>query len=136
MLPNFFGFIFSSNGSTLNISESCWREVDPSTDWVFNVNGTILFQASRVNGSKSSYAKYQRSQQVSRPSEKAVSRWMIEFKYRENQLAVFLTEVHHPATRGLVEYTGTNAGRFANCSRHHQIVSKVGCGYVVVRHVP
>jgi hypothetical protein len=24
---------------------------------------------------------------------------MIEFEYRENQLAVFLTEVHHPATR-------------------------------------
>jgi hypothetical protein len=51
---------------------------------------------------------------------------MIEFGYRENQLAVFLTEVHHPATRGLVEYTGTNAGRFPNRRRHHQIVPKVG----------
>jgi hypothetical protein len=37
------------------------------------------------------------------PSEKAVSRGMIEFEYRENELAVFLTEVHRPATRGLVE---------------------------------
>jgi hypothetical protein len=34
------------------------------------------------------------------PSAKAVSRGMIEFEYRENQLAVFLTGVHHPATRG------------------------------------
>jgi hypothetical protein len=47
------------------------------------------------------------------PSEKAVSQGMIEFEYREKQLAVLLTEVHHPATRGLVECTGTNAGRFA-----------------------
>jgi hypothetical protein len=59
-------------------------------------------------------------------SEKAVSRGIIEFEYRENQLAVFLTEVHCPATRSFVECIGTNAGRFANCGRHHQIVSKSG----------
>jgi hypothetical protein len=34
-------------------------------------------------------------------SEKAVSRGMIEFEYRENQLAVFLTEVRHPAVAAL-----------------------------------
>jgi hypothetical protein len=50
------------------------------------------------------------------PSEKAVSRGMIEFEYRKNQLTVFLTEVRHPATHGFVDCTGTNAGRFANCS--------------------
>jgi hypothetical protein len=61
---------------------------------------------------------------------------MIEFEHRENQLAVFLTEAHHRATRGLVECPGTNAGRFANCRRHHQIVPKVGRGYLAVRHVP
>jgi hypothetical protein len=60
---------------------------------------------------------------------------MIEFGYRENQLAVFLAEVHHPATHGLVERTGTSAGRFENCSRHHQIVPKVGRGYLAVQHV-
>jgi hypothetical protein len=70
------------------------------------------------------------------PSEKAVSRGMIEFEYRDNQLAAFLTEVHHPVTGGLVECTGTNAGRFANCRRRHQIVLKVGRGYLAVRHVP
>jgi hypothetical protein len=43
------------------------------------------------------------------PSEKAVSRGMIEFEYRENQLAIVLTEIHHPATRSLVECAGTNA---------------------------
>jgi hypothetical protein len=68
--------------------------------------------------------------------EKAVSRGMIEFEYRENQLAVFLTEVHHPTTRGLVECTGTNAGHFANHGRHHQIVPKVGHGYLAVQYVP
>jgi hypothetical protein len=70
-----------------DISESCWREVAPSTDWVSNVkyvNGTISFQVSRVNGSKSSYAKHQGSLQVSPPSEKAVSRGIIESEYREN----------------------------------------------------
>jgi hypothetical protein len=41
------------------------------------------------------------------PSGKAVSRGLIEFKYRENQLVVFLTEVHHPATHSLVECPGT-----------------------------
>jgi hypothetical protein len=61
---------------------------------------------------------------------------MIEFEYRKNQFAVFLTEVHHPATRGLVECTGTNAGRFTNCRRHPQIVLKAGRGYLAVRHVP
>jgi hypothetical protein len=55
---------------------------------------------------------------------------MIESEYRENQLAVFLTEVHHPATRGLVECAGTNDGRFVNCKRHQQIVQKVGHGYL------
>jgi hypothetical protein len=70
------------------------------------------------------------------PSEKAVSRRVREFEYRENQLAVFLAEVHHPATRGLVECTGINAGRFANYRRYHQIVPKVGLGYLAVRHVP
>jgi hypothetical protein len=69
-------------------------------------------------------------------SEKAISRGMIEFEYRENQLAVFLTEVHHPATRGIIECTGTNAERFANCRRHRQNVPKVRRGYLVVRHVP
>jgi hypothetical protein len=69
-------------------------------------------------------------------SEKAVSRGMLEFEYRKNQLAVFLTEIPHPATRGLVECTGTNAGRFANSRRHHQIVPKVGREYLAVRHVP
>jgi hypothetical protein len=58
-----------------DISESCWREVTPSTDWVSNVKGTISFQVSRVNDSKSSYAKHQRSPQV--PSEKVVSRGII-----------------------------------------------------------
>jgi hypothetical protein len=53
------------------------------------------------------------------PSEKVVSRGMIEFEYRENQLAVFLAEVHQPTTPGLVECTGTNAGRFTNCSQYH-----------------
>jgi hypothetical protein len=86
-----------------DISESCWREVAPSINWLSNANETISFQTSRVNGSKSSYAKHQRSLQVSMPSEEAVSRGMMEFEYRENKLAVFLTEVHHPATRGLVE---------------------------------
>jgi hypothetical protein len=43
------------------------------------------------------------------PSEKAVSRGVIEFESRENQLAIFLTEVHHPATRNIVECAGTNA---------------------------
>jgi hypothetical protein len=119
-----------------DISESCWREVAPSTDWASNVNGIISFQASRLNGSKSSYAKHQGSPKVSMPSEKAVSRGIIEFEYRENQLAVVLTEIHHPSTRGLVECTGTNAGRFANCGQHHQIVPKVGGGYLVVQHVP
>jgi hypothetical protein len=57
---------------------------------------------------------------------------MIDFKNRENQLAVFLTEIHHTATRSLVECTGTNARRFANCGRHHQIVPKVGRGYLAV----
>jgi hypothetical protein len=112
--------------ATPDISESCWREIAPLTDWVSNINGTISFQVSRVNGSKSWYAKYQGSLQVSMPNEKAISRGMIEFEYRENQSAVFLTEVHHPATRGLVECTGTNAGRFANCRRHHQLCRKSG----------
>jgi hypothetical protein len=105
--------------ATPDISESCWCEVTPSTDWVSNVNGTILLQASRVNGSKSSYAKQQGSLQVSIPSEKAVYQRMTEFEYRENQFAVFLTEVHHQATRDLVECTATKAGRFANCRQHH-----------------
>jgi predicted RNA binding protein YcfA (HicA-like mRNA interferase family) len=118
-----------------DISESCWREVAPSTDWVSNINGTISFQASRVNGSKSSYAKDQGSPQVSVPSEKAISQGMIESEYRENQLAVFLTEVHHPAIRGVGESTGTKAGRFATYRRHYQIIPKVGCGYLAVRHV-
>jgi hypothetical protein len=122
--------------ATPDISESCWREVAPSIDWISDVIGTISFQALRANGSKSSYAKYQVSPQVSIPSEKAVSRGMIEFEHRENQLAVFLTEVHHPATRGLVECTGTNARRFANCRGHHRIVPKVGRGYLAVRQVP
>jgi hypothetical protein len=69
-------------------------------------------------------------------SERAISRGMIEFESRESQLAVFLTEVHHPATRGFVECTGTNAGHFANCRRHRQIVPKVGRGYLAARHVP
>jgi hypothetical protein len=89
--------------ATPDISESCWREVAPSTDWVSNGNGTISFQASPVNCSKSSYAKHQRSPQVSIPSEKAISPGIIEFEYRENQSAVFLTEVHHSGTRGLVK---------------------------------
>jgi hypothetical protein len=67
-------------GATLGISESCWCEVAPSTDWVFNINGTISFQASRVNGSKASYVKHQGSPQVSIPSEKAVSRGMRELE--------------------------------------------------------
>jgi hypothetical protein len=62
------------------------------------------------------------------PSEKAVSRGIIEFEYRENQLALFLTEFHHPATRDLVECTGTDAGHFPNFKRHYQIVPKVGRG--------
>jgi hypothetical protein len=119
-----------------DISESCWRKAAPSIDWVSNVNETISFQAGPVNGSKSSYAKRQGSSQVSIPSETAVFRGMREFECRENQLAVFLTEVHHPATRGFVECTGTNAGRFANCRRHHQIVPKVGRGFLVVWHLP
>jgi hypothetical protein len=105
--------------ATLDISESCWHEVAPSTDWVSNINGTISFQVSGVNASKSSYTKHQGSPQVSMPIEKAVSRGMIEFEDRDNQLTIFLTEVHHPATRGLVICTGTNAGGFANCKRHH-----------------
>jgi hypothetical protein len=121
--------------ATPDIFESCWREVALSTDRISNVNETISFQASRVNASKSSYAKHQGSPQVSMPSEKAVSRGMIEFEYRQNQLAVFLTEVHHPETRGFVECTGTSAGRFTNCRRHQQIVLKAGCGYLAVRHV-
>jgi hypothetical protein len=60
------------------------------------------------------------------PSQKAVSRGMMEFEYRENQLAILLAEVHHPATRSLVECTGTNAGRFANSRWHHQILPKLG----------
>jgi hypothetical protein len=63
---------------------------------------------------------------VSTPSEKLVARGIIEFEHRENQLEGFLTEVHHPATRGLVECTGTKAGRFANCRRHHQLCRKSG----------
>jgi hypothetical protein len=122
--------------ATPDISESCQREVAPLTDWVSNGNGTISFQASRVNDSKSLYAKHQGSPQVSMLIKKAVSRGMIEFEYRENQLAVFLTEVHHPAFRGLVECTGSNAGCFANCRRDHQIVPKVGHGYLAIGHVP
>jgi hypothetical protein len=122
--------------ATPDISESCRREVAPSTDWVFNVNGTISFQASCVNDSKSSYAKHQGSPQMSMPSEMTVSRGMIELGYRENQLAVFLTEIHHPATRGLIKRTDTNTGRFINCTRHHQIVAKVRHGYLAVQHVP
>jgi hypothetical protein len=61
---------------------------------------------------------------------------MIEFQYRENQLAVFLTEVHHSATHSLVECIGTNAGPCANCMRHHQIVPKVGCAFLAFWHVP
>jgi hypothetical protein len=122
--------------ATPDISESCWREVASSADWVSNINGTISFQTSRVNGSKPSNAKHQGSPQVSMSSEKAVSRGMIEFEYRENQLAVFPTEIHHPATRGLIECTGTNAGRFANCRRYHQIVPKVGHGSLAVRNGP
>jgi hypothetical protein len=120
---------------TPNISESCCRKVAPSSDWASNINGTISFQKSRVNDSKSSYAKYQRSPQVSMPSAKAVSRGMVEFEYRENQLAVFPTEIHHQAARDLIECTGANAGRFANCRRHGQIVPKVGRGYFAIRHV-
>jgi hypothetical protein len=122
--------------ATPDISESYWRDVASSTDWVSNVNGTISFQASRANGSKPSSAKHQGSPQVSMPSEKVVSRGMTESEYRDNQLAVFLTEVHHPATRGLVECTGINAGRFANCRRYHQIVPKAGRGYLAVQNVP
>jgi hypothetical protein len=59
--------------ATPDISESCWREGAPSTDWVSNVNGTISFQASGANGSKSSYAKHQGSPQVSMLSKKAIS---------------------------------------------------------------
>jgi hypothetical protein len=73
--------------ATADISESCWRKVAPSIDWVSNLDGTISLQTSRVNGSKSSYAKHQGSPQVNMPSEKAVSRGMIEFEYRKNQLA-------------------------------------------------
>jgi hypothetical protein len=116
--------------TTPDISKSCWREVAPSTDWVFNVNGTISFPTSRANGPKSSDGKHQGSPQVSMPSDKAVSRRMTAFKCQENQLAVFLTEIHHPATRSLVECAGTNAGRFENCGRYHQIVPKVGRGYL------
>jgi hypothetical protein len=112
--------------ATPDISESCWCEVAPSIDWVSNINGTVSLQASCVNGLKSSYAKHREYQQVSMPSEKFVARGMIESEYRENQLERFLSEVHHPATRGLVEYTGTNAGRFANCRRHHQLCRKSG----------
>jgi hypothetical protein len=121
--------------ATPDISESCWREVAPSTDWVSKVNETISFQASCVNGSKSLYAKHQGSPQMNMPNETAVSRGMVEFEYRENQLAVFLTKVHHPVTRGLVECVGANARRFANCRWHHQIVPKVGLGYLAVGHV-
>jgi hypothetical protein len=67
--------------ATLDISESCLREVAPSTDWVSNVNGTISFSVSRVNGSKSLDVKYQGSPQMRMPSENAVSRGMIEFEY-------------------------------------------------------
>jgi hypothetical protein len=122
--------------ATPDTSESCRRKVAPLTIWVSNVNGTISFRASGVNGSKPSYTKHQGSPLVSMRSEKAASRRMIEFEYRENQLTVFLTEVHHPATRGLLECTGTNPGRLANCRRHHQIVPKVGRGYLVIRHAP
>jgi hypothetical protein len=54
---------------------------------------------------------------------------MIEFGYQENQLAIFLTEVHHPATRGLAECTDTNAGRFANCRWYHQDLRADGGTY-------
>jgi hypothetical protein len=57
---------------------------------------------------------------------------MIEFEYRENLLPVFLTEVHHPATRSVVERTGTNAGRFAKCRGDHQIVPNIGRGYLAI----
>jgi hypothetical protein len=69
------------------------------------------------------------------PSKKAVSRGMTGFEYRENQLAVFLTKVHHPTARGLVECPDTNAGRLPHCRRNDQIVPKVGRGYLAVRHV-
>jgi hypothetical protein len=66
--PSFWAMV-----AILDISESCWREVAPSTNCVSNVNGTISFQASGVNGPKSSSAKHQGSPQVSMRSEKAVS---------------------------------------------------------------
>jgi hypothetical protein len=131
-LPPFFPAI----GATPEFSESRWREVAASTNWAFNANGTISFQASHVNGSKLPYAKFLRSSQVSMPNEQALSQGMIEFECWENQLAVFLTEVYHPSTRSLVECAGTNAGRFANCRRHHQIVPKIGRGYLLVRRFP
>jgi hypothetical protein len=89
-----------------------------------------------MNGSKSSCVKHQGSPQVTVPSEKVISGVMRELESREDQLAVFLTTGHHPATCGLVECTGTNAERFANCRQHHQIVPKVGSVYSAVRHVP
>jgi hypothetical protein len=112
--PSFLAMV-----ATPDISDSCWREVASSTNGMSNVNGKFSFQVSRLNGSKSSYAKHQGSPQVSMPSEKAISRGVIEFEDRENQLVVFLTEIHHRTARGLVECTGTDAGRFANCRRHH-----------------
>jgi hypothetical protein len=96
--------------ATPDISESCWREVVRSTNWASNVNGTLSLQATGVNGSESSYAKHQRSPQVSMPSEKPVSRGIMKFESRENELPVLLTEVHRSATRGLVGCTGNNAG--------------------------
>jgi hypothetical protein len=53
--------LFLAMVATPDLSESCWREVAPSTVWVSNVNGTISFQASRVNGFKLPYAKHQGS---------------------------------------------------------------------------
>jgi hypothetical protein len=81
-------------------------------------------------------AKHQGPPQVSVPSEKGVSRGVIEFEYRDNNLTVFLTQVHHPATRGLVECLSTNAERFANCRRHQQIVPKIGRGHLAIGMFP
>jgi hypothetical protein len=67
---------------------------------------------------------------VSEPTEKVVFRVKTESEYQENQLAAFQTGLHHPETRGLVERSDTNAGRFASCRRHSQTLPKAGSGYL------
>jgi hypothetical protein len=103
---------------------------------VFAVSENVSWQANCANDVKLWYTRRSESHQVSRPSEKVVSRGTAKFECQENRLAAFQTESHHSTIRALVEHTGTNTGLLANCGWHHQTVPKVGSEYHVSRRLP